>query len=197
MSIPTLSVIIHSCHLHMIHYASIVQSNSPQGVLKGDCCVEDIFLHIICTIMALTNITLSDGVLMEILMIWYSCLWSFGFRYTTEIILCMRPANERRRYIVMSSAIGWMHTQNDACTVRFCCSMVQIIMNIYEHSTAMTEIENRSDFNTLRPRQKMATFFQTTFSNTFSWMKMYEFCLRFHWNLFLRFELTIFQHWFR
>ena len=36
-----------------------------------------------------------------------------------------------------------------------------------------------------------------TFSNEFSWMKMYEFCLRFHWSLFLRFELTIFQHWFR
>ena len=29
------------------------------------------------------------------------------------IILCMRPANERRRYIVTSSPIGWAHTQND------------------------------------------------------------------------------------
>ena len=28
-------------------------------------------------------------------------------------ILCMRPANERRRYIVTSSLIGWAHTQND------------------------------------------------------------------------------------
>ena len=26
---------------------------------------------------------------------------------------------------------------------------------------------------------------------------MHEFRLRFHWSLFLRFELTIFQHWFR
>ena len=34
-------------------------------------------------------------------------------------------------------------------------------------------------------------------SNTFSWMKMYKFYLRFHWSLFLRFELTIFQHQFR
>ena len=46
-------------------------------------------------------------------------------------------------------------------------------------------------------RDKMATVFQTTFSNTFSWMKMYEFRLRFHWRLFPRFDLTIFQHWFR
>ena len=38
---------------------------------------------------------------------------------------------------------------------------------------------------------------QTTFSNTFSWMKMFEFRLKFHWSLFLRFHLAIFQHWFR
>ena len=46
-------------------------------------------------------------------------------------------------------------------------------------------------------RDKTAAIFQTTFSNEFSWMKMYEFRLRFHWSLFLRFELTISQHWFR
>ena len=33
------------------------------------------------------------------------------------IILCMRPANERRRYIVKSPLIGWTHTQNDPCTM--------------------------------------------------------------------------------
>ena len=31
------------------------------------------------------------------------------------IILCVRPANERRRYIVTPSLIGWAHTQNDPC----------------------------------------------------------------------------------
>ena len=31
------------------------------------------------------------------------------------IILWMRPANERRRYIVTSALIGWAHTQNDPC----------------------------------------------------------------------------------
>ena len=31
------------------------------------------------------------------------------------IILCMHPANERRRYDVTSSLIGWAHTQNDPC----------------------------------------------------------------------------------
>ena len=50
--------------------------------------------------------------------------------------------------------------------------------------------------NSLRPRQ-MDAISQTTFSNAFSRMKMNEFHLGFHWSLFLRFELTIFQHWFR
>ena len=33
----------------------------------------------------------------------------------TGIILCIRPANMRWRYIVTSSLIGWAHTQNDPC----------------------------------------------------------------------------------
>ena len=44
-------------------------------------------------------------------------------------------------------------------------------------------------FSTLRPGQ-MAVIFQTTFSNVFSRMKMYE-------VFFLGFQLTIIQHWFR
>ena len=50
--------------------------------------------------------------------------------------------------------------------------------------------------NSLRPRQ-MDAISQTPFSNAFSWMKMFEFRLKFHWNLFPRVQLTIFQHWFR
>ena len=46
-------------------------------------------------------------------------------------------------------------------------------------------------------RDKMVAIFQTTFTNAFSWMKIYGFRLRFHWRLFLRVQLTIIQHWFR
>ena len=46
-------------------------------------------------------------------------------------------------------------------------------------------------------RDKMAVISQTTLLNAFSWMKMLEFWLTFHWSLFLRVQLTIFQHWFR
>ena len=44
---------------------------------------------------------------------------------------------------------------------------------------------------------KMAAIFQTTFSYVFSWKKMNDIRLKFHWRLFLRLKLTIFQHWFR
>ena len=46
-------------------------------------------------------------------------------------------------------------------------------------------------------RDKMDAISQTPFSSTFSWMKMLEFRLKFHWSLFPRAELTIFQHWFQ
>ena len=46
-------------------------------------------------------------------------------------------------------------------------------------------------------RDNMADISQTIFSNAFSWMKIYEFRLIFHWSLFLWFWLTISQHWFR
>ena len=46
-------------------------------------------------------------------------------------------------------------------------------------------------------RDKIDAILQTTFSNAISWMKMFEFRLKFHWSLLLRVQLTIFQHWFR
>ena len=33
--------------------------------------------------------------------------------------------------------------------------------------------------------------------DAFSWMKMYEFKLKFQWSLFLRVQVTIFRHWLR
>ena len=50
---------------------------------------------------------------------------------------------------------------------------------------------------TLWGRDKMATVSQTTLSNAYSLMKMLWFRLKFHWSLFPRFKLAIFQHWFR
>ena len=51
-------------------------------------------------------------------------------------------------------------------------------------------------FNTLRSRQNGRHFADDILKYIFL-KKMHEFHLRFHLSLFLRFELTIFQHWFR
>ena len=45
--------------------------------------------------------------------------------------------------------------------------------------------------------QKMDAISQTTISSVFSWMDIFEFRLKFHWRLFVRSKLTIFQHWLR
>ena len=43
-------------------------------------------------------------------------------------------------------------------------------------------------------RVKIAAISQTIISNTFSWMKMLEFRLKFHLSFFLRVQLTTYQH---
>ena len=57
-------------------------------------------------------------------------------------------------------------------------------------------VNQTPEINMWMPRQ-MDAISQTTFSNAFSWMKIYEFPLKFHWSLFPRFQSTIFPHWFR
>ena len=46
-------------------------------------------------------------------------------------------------------------------------------------------------------RDEIDAILQTTFSNVFSWMKMYEFRLKFQWSLFLRVQLITFRCWVR
>ena len=45
-------------------------------------------------------------------------------------------------------------------------------------------------------RDKMAAISQTTHTNAFSWIKMLEIWLIFHWSLFLMVKSTILHHWF-
>ena len=50
---------------------------------------------------------------------------------------------------------------------------------------------------THRARDKMAAITQTMFSNALSWMKIFEFRLKFHLSLSLMLQLTICHQWFR
>ena len=69
-----------------------------------------------------------------------------------------------------------------------------LLHEVWRHHSWMRSI--CYSLNTMRPRQN-GRHFQTTFSNGFCWMKLYEFRLKFHWSLFLGVQLTIFQHWCR
>ena len=70
------------------------------------------------------------------------------------------------------------------------------VLYIYMNNTATSWHQLCFVINIFRPRQN-GCHFADDVSNAFSWMKMCEFCLRFHWSLFLRVQLTIFHHWFR
>ena len=57
------------------------------------------------------------------------------------IILWMRPANERRRYNVTSSLIGWAHSQNDPCSPiqsGAACNVAKIEQRLYLNSQMNT-----------------------------------------------------------
>ena len=81
--------------IELIICTSLLTAAEPQkdGSMKTD--FEDNYLLITCGILSTINL--------------------FILVYITEIILWMRPANERRRYIVTSALIGWAHLQNNPC----------------------------------------------------------------------------------
>ena len=86
-----------------------------------------------------------------------------------------------------------------AIFLRWCKPLLQWGYQRFQHAIQLinTYLIQPTFYLTHCGSDKMAANSQTTFSRAFSWMKKCEFCLRFHWNLFQRFELTIFQHWFR
>ena len=53
-----------------------------------------------------------------------------------------------------------------------------------------------TSFNSSSRWTNCPPFWQTKFRDTFSWMKMTEFRIKFHWNLFPGLQLTINPHWF-
>ena len=60
---------------------------------------------------------------------------------------------------------------------------MELVLSQFKLKSATKNIYIYQWLNTLRPRQD-AAIFQTTFSNAFSWMKMFKFRWSFHWSLF-------------
>ena len=76
----------------------------------------------------------------------------------------------------MDALMGWFHTSS-----------------VYVGNVVYTWFQP-SSFLTHWLRHKIDIISQTTFSNAFSWMAMYEFRLRFYWSFCLSFKLAMFQH---
>ena len=64
---------------------------------------------------------------------------------------------------------------------------------LYSHQWSWCMLWWSSHMLTHWGRDKMAAISQTTLSIAFSWMKILEFQLHFHWSLFLRVQLTKFS----
>ena len=88
----------------------------------------------------------------------------------------------------------------------FCCALCgqMLILPIFPKHLSLTRLPQRQWNNheyiawlTHWGLDKMSAISQTTHWNVFSWMKMYEIRLKLQWSLFLKVQLTIFQHWFR
>ena len=63
--------------------------------------------------------------------------------------------------------------------------------------TVIISIGSEAIISTHWGRDKMTAILHTTFSNAFSWMKLFAFRLKFHWSLFPRVLWTRYQNWFR
>ena len=110
----------------------------------------------------------------------------------------------RRRWFEMSLRSLWRHCNE--VHDRGSCEEVLYVTDEPQHQSVLFEFckthllfSNMCFVLSLThwSRDKMANISQTTFPNSFSWMKMWETSLRFHWNLFPRFQLMIFQDCFR
>ena len=101
--------------------------------------------------------------------------------------------HSRRRWFETSSHSLWCH-----CNIIWPCHANDVLYNttyiwlvsLFMHFMLIMMLTHWG-------RDKMDAISQTTLSNAFLWMKMLEFWLKFHRSLFLRVQLTIFQHWFR
>ena len=91
-----------------------------------------------------------------------------------------------------------MHIQSRAI---ICCLFVPVdfihICTCHNSMAGIGNIANMTVVNHLLTHWGRDTISQLTYSDAFFRMKMNEIRLGFHWGLFLRFELTIFHHWFR
>ena len=116
--------------------------------------------------------------------------YSDGYRLTTDLIL--GQCNIFHWSVVSQLRHDYPVTGNDALyeeRLRFRESTLSVMKEIRDQQIAIQ--------STHLPLDRMTAISQTTFSNVFSWMKKFDFGLKYLWSLFLVAQLIITQYWFR
>ena len=124
--------------------------------------------------------------------------WSF-LPYCVRSSWCVNACNS-----IKNNRMQWLLTQETAmgCVIDgwlwayISRQWLTTILNIIFFIVTSVCLAIVTRWSTMR-RDIMAAIFQTTFSNTFSWMKIFTFLSKYHRNLILRVRLTRWQHWFR
>ena len=108
--------------------------------------------------------------------------WGSSEKVHNEHIISFTKNNCHRRKSRYSNEI--MNQTKSCCTYKIhrCVAIDQL------------GIQCTTSLTLVRGRHIMAVIFQTTFSNTFYWMKMCKFLWGFYWTLLPEVQLTIFHH---
>ena len=122
-------------------------------------------------------------------------------REKSWLSIVIRDTPDPTQFVIAVHWVEWQQYLTDMmpiviarlCTVYPCSMVLFVLLWLSRYISEPIQAYHSTHWG----RDKMAAIFQTTLSNAFSWMKMLEFRLKFHWNLFIRVQLTTFQHWFR
>ena len=123
------------------------------------------------------------------MMKWCLCLSIVGYHIVTKFCTC-------HDNIVMPWAkfhcdhfnTTWLRLESNFCQIWIAMEKLFMKWVHIQHSDSYLTVDLTTFIITLTHwgRDKMVTIFQTTFSKSCCWIKMFEFRLKFHWILFLR-----------
>ena len=115
--------------------------------------------------------------------------------YVQQLVRFITRATSKCLYLVVCEGSSLMTDQfPHKVTVmwKVCPFHDAVISRTYSLLMPFIYFDKVSNINTSPPEQ-MAAISQTIFSDAFSWMKRFVSELKFHWNTFLRVQLTITQ----
>ena len=127
----------------------------------------------------------------------YTYIYNYIYIYPlATVTVCINKAAIIRHYAIVWQLYMVYHIWHLVVWIAlemYCGSIITEQMNLKTVHCSIEPVLRLTHWG----RDKIDAIWQTPFLTAFSWMKMFEFRLKFHWSLFPRIQLTLFQHWFR